>query len=41
LRKALRTADVTRRCTYSARLPFRAGRARVSFGGNSVLAAIQ
>ena len=38
LRKARRTATVTRRCTYSARLPFRPGRARVSFGGNSVLA---
>jgi hypothetical protein len=37
LRKARRTATVTRRCTYSARLPFRPGRARVSFGGNPVL----
>jgi hypothetical protein len=38
LRKARRKVEVTRRCTYSARLPFRPGRARVSFGGNSVLA---
>ncbi|HET8759293.1 MAG TPA: thrombospondin type 3 repeat-containing protein [Solirubrobacteraceae bacterium] len=38
LRKARRTAKVTRRCRYSARLPFRPGRARVRFGGNSVLA---
>jgi Bacterial Ig domain len=38
LRKARRTAKVTRRCTYSAKLPFRPGRARVRFGGNSVLA---
>ena len=38
LRKARRTATLTRRCTYSARLPFRPGRARVSFSGNSVLA---
>jgi hypothetical protein len=38
LRKARRTATVTRRCTYSAKLPFRPGRARVSFGGNAVLA---
>jgi hypothetical protein len=38
LRKAHRTATVTRRCTYTARLPFRPGRARVRFGGNSVLA---
>jgi hypothetical protein len=38
LRKARRTAEVTRRCTYSAKLPFRPGRARVRFSGNSVLA---
>jgi hypothetical protein len=38
LRKARRTAAVTRRCTYSAKLPFRPGRARVRFSGNSVLA---
>jgi hypothetical protein len=38
LRKARRTATVTRRCTYSAKLPFRPGRARVRFSGNSVLA---
>jgi hypothetical protein len=38
LRKAKRTATVTRRCTYSARLPFRPGRARVRFGGNQVIA---
>jgi Thrombospondin type 3 repeat/Bacterial Ig domain len=38
LRKARRTAKLTRRCTYSARLPFRPGRARVTFGGNAVIA---
>jgi hypothetical protein len=38
LRKARRTARLTRRCTYAARLPFRPGRARVRFGGNSVIA---
>jgi hypothetical protein len=38
LRKARRKVEVTRRCTYSAKLPFRPGRAKVRFGGNSVLA---
>ena len=38
LRKARRTATLTRRCTYSAKLPFRPGRARVRFSGNSVIA---
>jgi hypothetical protein len=38
LRKARRRATLTRRCTYSARLPFRPGRARVRFSGNSVIA---
>jgi hypothetical protein len=38
LRKARRTVALTRRCTYSARLPFRAGHAHVTFGGNSVIA---
>jgi hypothetical protein len=36
LRKARRQVEVTRRCPYSARLPFRPGRAKVRFGGNSV-----
>jgi thrombospondin type 3 repeat protein/Big-like domain-containing protein len=38
LRKARRAVALTRRCTYSAKLPFRAGHARVSFGGNAVIA---
>jgi hypothetical protein len=38
LRKARRAVALTRRCTYSARLPFRAGRAHVRFSGNPVIA---
>ena len=38
LRRARRTATLTRRCTYSAKLPFRAGRAKVRFSGNAVIA---
>ena len=37
-RRVRRTATLTRRCTYAARLPARAGRPRVSFAGNPVVA---